>query len=150
MNLAFHGFVSGHLAELVDLWVESWTEVYANIDFEARRGWFVDHVTAWTDRGALCRVAIDRETGNMAGFILLDPEKGHLDQICVHRDLKGQGIAQELLAEARRLSPSQLTLDVNLMNTRAIRFYERQGFQRTGTGVNPHSGLPIAHYRWQP
>ncbi len=150
MNLVFRPAGPADLPELVDLWVASWSEVYDGIDFEARREWLVDHIGAWTGRGGLCRAAFEAADGAMAGFILHDPADGHLDQICVRRDLKGGGAAGLLLAEARRLSPAGVHLSVNAMNHRAIRFYEREGFVRTGEGVSPTSGLPIFRYRWRP
>jgi putative acetyltransferase len=150
VRLSFRAAGSADLPELVDLWVESWSEVYDGIDFDARRGWFVDHIGAWTGAGGLCLAAFDGADGAMAGFILHKADEGHLDQLCVRRDRKGRGVAPALMAEAKRLSPDGVHLDVNAMNLRAIRFYEREGFVKTGEGVSPTSGLPIFRYRWRP
>jgi len=147
--LAFRDYAGRDQAALIDLWVESWSEVYAEIDFNTRRGWFAEHIAAWLDGGGAIRLAVDDERGALAGFILISPRTGLLDQICVARSLKGSGVAEALMAEARRLSPACIVLDVNVLNARAIRFYEKQGFLKTGEGVNPRSGLPIYHYRWQ-
>lgn len=62
----------------------------------------------------------------------------------------GSGVAKRLMNEAKRISPECILLEVNQGNARAIRFYERAGFERTGEGVNPFSGLPIWHYAWKP
>jgi putative acetyltransferase len=150
LALAVCEYASAHLPELLDLWVESWSEVYDGIDFNARRGWFKDHLTAWIEAGNPVRIAVNAADGSMAGFIFIDTNTGLLDQICVARAGKGSGTATLLMTEARRLSPAGVTLSVNAMNARAIRFYEREGFVKTGEGVNPRSGLPILHYRWQP
>jgi putative acetyltransferase len=88
--------------------------------------------------------------GALAGFILLDERDGHLDQFCIRHDLKGQGHATALMDEVKRRAPSGIHLTVNALNSRAIRFYERQSFRKTGEGFNPTSGLPTLHYRWQP
>jgi putative acetyltransferase len=101
-------------------------------------------------KGGLCRVAESQLSGGLAGFILIDARAGLLDQICVGKNWKGKGVATVLMAEAKRLAPCALHLDVNAMNHRAIAFYRCQGFTKTGEGVNPRSGLPIFHYRWQP
>ncbi|MHB2168540.1 GNAT family N-acetyltransferase [Alsobacter sp. R-9] len=145
----FGNLASDDLPAVIDLWVESWTGVVPGIDFPARREWFRGHVGGWMAAGGLARVARDDE-GALAGFILIDPRSGLLDQICVAAARKGEGTALLLLGEARRLSPGGIDLRVNVHNARAVRFYEREGFVREGEGVSPNSGLPIYHYRWRP
>ncbi len=61
----------------------------------------------------------------MVGFILINTDTALLDRICVGSQWKGQGAARRLLAEAKRLSPLTVRLDVNAMNHRAIAFYRR-------------------------
>jgi putative acetyltransferase len=55
-----------------------------------------------------------------------------------------------LLAEAKRISPAGLDLDVNIDNARAIAFYGKCGFVITGAGKNPISGKPVHHMSWRP
>jgi putative acetyltransferase len=131
------------------LWSDSWSEVYAGIDFHARIPWFTGHMADWLAKGGVRLGAFD-ENNSLLGFILHHERGGHLDQFCVRRELKGRGVAPALMAEVKRLSPAGIHLTVNAMNARAIRFYEREGFVKTGEGVNPTSGLPIFHYRWRP
>jgi putative acetyltransferase len=150
LALAFHPFSDSNLPELLDLWVASWSEVYPEIDFSPRRPWFTDHIAAWIADNGQCRIATETTSGAMTGFILINPQTNLLDQICVGIAWKGRGVAEALMAEARRLSPREIRLDVNAMNHRALGFYQREGFVKTGEGVNPRSGLPIYHYRWQP
>ncbi|MGL4634342.1 MAG: GNAT family N-acetyltransferase [Beijerinckiaceae bacterium] len=136
------------MPELLDLWVESWSEAMPQIDFEARRPSFIQILDELSKDGYRI-VGHFNATGALAGFIALKAETGHLDHICVGASQKGSGLALELLDLARSLASGVLTLSVNQANPRAIRFYERNGFVRTGEGVNPRSGLPIYHYRWQ-
>jgi putative acetyltransferase len=150
MGFAIHPFSDSALPDLLDLWVASWSEVYADIDFNQRRPWFTQHVADWIADHGQCRIATETNSGAMTGFILINPRTNLLDQICVGIAWKGQGVAAALMAEARRLSPREIRLDVNAMNHRALGFYAREGFIKTGEGVNPRSGLPIFHYRWQP
>jgi putative acetyltransferase len=149
LALAFHPFSDTDLPELLDLWVASWSEVYADIDFNQRRPWLTNHIADWIADNGQCRIATETTSGAMTGFILIKPQTHLLDQICVGITWKGRGVAEALMAEARRLSPNEIRLDVNAMNHRAIRFYEQEGFVKTGEGVNPRSGLPIFRYRWQ-
>jgi putative acetyltransferase len=149
MPLTFAHVQAAQQPQLIALWADSWSEVDAGIDFNARIPWFAGHMADWLAKGGLRLGAFDAD-GALLGFILHEPASGHLDQLCVRRDHKGRGLAHLLMAEAKRLSPAGMHLDVNAMNGRAIRFYEREGFVKTGEGINPTSGLPIFHYRWRP
>lgn len=140
--------VPAHLPEVTDLWVASWQRTLPSIDFEARRPWLVDHLDAATAKGAAVRVAMTA-TGDVGGFVLIDPATGYLDQIAVHPDLWGAGIAEALIEEARRLSPEKIVLDVNADNPRAVAFYVRQGFREIGRGTNPRSGLATLKLEWR-
>ena len=137
------------LPELADLWVASWAATLPSIDFEARRPWLLDHLAGALDGAHAIRVAIV-ETGDVVGFVMIDPATGWLDQIAVHPDQWGCGIAEALIREARRLSPARVALDVNVDNPRAVAFYEKQGFVRVGEGVNPRSGLATLELEWRP
>lgn len=138
-----------YLTALADLWVASWAKTLPSIDFEARRGWLLDHLDEAVAKGATIRVAIV-ETGDVVGFVLIDPATGYLDQIAVHPEQWGAGIAEALIAAARDLSPAVVTLDVNAGNPRAVAFYTRQGFREIGRGVNPRSGLATLKLEWRP
>ena len=148
---------------LVDLWVASWQEAMPDIDFSARRDWLEDHIVGLEAKGFVTICAEEHFPANqerfrvakmrpdkveehfpgrrLLGFVTLDPATGWVDQLAVAPSAKGGGAALLLLDEARRLAPRGLSLDVNVDNPRALRFYEREGFTRIGEGVNPHSGL---------
>jgi putative acetyltransferase len=142
-------FAAAHLPEVTDLWIESWSKTLPAIDFEARRGWFVDHMVAARDAGSDVRIAVT-ETGDIAGFVLIDPATGYLDQIAVGSPWWGKGIAEALLETARSLSPGRIELDVNQDNPRAVAFYMRNGFRVIAEGVNPRSGLATLKLEWRP
>ena len=128
------------LASLAELWVASWQEAMPEIDFSARRTWFLDRLNELEIAGAVTICAFDT-SNQLLGFVNFDPASGYLDQIAVAPDAKGSGAARLLLAEARRLSQGGVTLEVNQDNPRALRFYEREGFEKFGEAVNPISGL---------
>jgi len=73
---------------------------------------------------------------------------GYLDQLVVSPDQWGTELANALVDEAKRLSPSGVTLSVNKDNARAIRFYERNGFVHAGEDANPTSGRPVLKMAW--
>ena len=133
---------------LVDLWVESWRVTCPEINFDARRAWFVDHLAEIEAQGAKLVCALDQR--GMLGFVTIDPATGWLDQIAVHPSAFGGDCAKALLAEARRLSPARVKLDVNADNFRALRFYLREGFLKTGEGVNAMSGRKTFALEWRP
>lgn len=133
---------------LADLWIASWRDAMPEIDFPARRDWFLDHLRRLEAAGAVTICAFEGSS-RLIGFMILDPETGLLDQLAVVPRAKGSGAAVLLLNEARRLSPEGIRLDVNVDNPRALRFYEREGFERIGDGVNAKSGLETWRLRWK-
>jgi putative acetyltransferase len=136
------------LPETLDVWVAAWQAAYPAIDFNARRGWTADRIAELERTGS--RSLIVLKDGRIVGAMVVNPDTGYLDQIVVATDCQGAGIAERLLAEARRLSPGKLDLHVNQDNGRAIRFYEKHGFRKTGEDVNPRSGAPIYLMGWRP
>jgi len=135
-----------NLGPLIALWVLSWQEAMPEIDFEARRGWFQDHLRGLESSG-FETVCLDR-AGALIGFVILNPSTHEIDQLAVDPSAWGTGAAIRLLAESRALSPEMLLLDVNCDNLRAVRFYEREGFIRIGQGTNALSGLKTQRMRW--
>ena len=139
-NVRLRARTDADLANLAELWVTSWQETMPAIDFLARRPWFLDHLRKLEAAGAITLCAFDG-LDRLLGFVTFDPATAYLDQLAVAPEAKGSGAASLLLNEARRLSLDGLTLDVNQDNPRALRFYEREGFEKIGEGTNPRSGL---------
>lgn len=108
------------------------------IDFAARADWLRERLAAHRAAGVLILCAVDARDAPL-GFVTVDPASGHVDQLAVALRCFGQGVATELIAAARGLSPTGLGLEVNQENPRAVRFYEREGFVVVGestTGAN--------------
>jgi putative acetyltransferase len=138
--------LSADMREIADLWVATWKVTAPAIDFEARRAWFVDRMQAHLDAGA--RVIVARVGPSIAGFVVVDPETGYLDQIIAGAGFQGRGVATELIEAAKSASPHGIDLHVNQDNARAIRFYEKHGFSIRGVDVNERSGAPVYHMSW--
>jgi putative acetyltransferase len=136
------------LAPLADLWVASWQAVMPAIDFAARRDWFCIYLQDIERQGGVTLYAFNAED-TLAGFMLIDPAQFVLEQLCIAPSHFGSGLGAFLLDHAKNLCGTSLSLDVNADNPRALRFYEKHGFRRTGSGINPRSGLPIWHMRWE-
>ena len=144
---SLRGFEERDLAALGDLWVAAWRESGFAIDFEARRPWLTERLTAHRDAGGVILVGLDFE-GQPAGFVTLEPSTGYLDQLCVAPAAQSSGLARALLDAAKRLAPGTIELDVNEANLRARRFYEREGFVCVTRGLSAQSGLPTWRMRW--
>jgi putative acetyltransferase len=133
-------------AAAIALWQETWQQAYPEIDFAARVAWWRERWRKQLVPNAA--IVIAEDAGELAGFVTIDPN-GYLDQLAVAPQHWGSGLADGLVAEAKRLSPAGITLRVNTDNVRAIRFYERNGFVQTGEDVNPTSGRPVLKMDWK-
>ena len=132
----------------IELWRRTWQTAYPGIDFTARLEWWR---ARW--RGELvpsAEIMLAVAGHELVGFVTVDPRTGYLDQIVVTPERWGTETAAGLVAEAKRVSPAGLDLDVNTDNDRAIRFYNKQGFVVSGAGTNPISGKPLHRMSWRP
>lgn len=148
-SLSLRARVDQDWPSILDVWVASWRATYPEIDFEQRREWLVRHVQDLEAAGAVTLCLFD-ERSTLAGFVVINPADGWLDQICVAPDRFGAGFGASLLSAARTVSPKLIRLDVNADNARAIRFYERDGFARVGRGANTLSGRETIVMEWRP
>ena len=77
-------------------------------------------------------IVVAEQADTLIGFVTIDAS-GYLDQLVVAPAHWGSQLARGLVDEAKRRSPDRITLKVNADNTRAIRFYERNGFARSAS-----------------
>jgi len=132
----------------IELWRRTWQQHYPHLDFGERVAWWRER---WRQELAPTATISVVESGErLVGFVTVDATTGYLDQIVVVPEAWGSDVATMLMAEARRISPKGLDLRVNADNTRAIRFYEKQGFVDAGEAVNEISGAPVRLMRWRP
>jgi putative acetyltransferase len=132
----------------VALWLRTWQAAYPHIDFAARLAWWR---ARWRDELVPAAAIVIAETKDvMIGFVTVDARTLYLDQIVVAPEHWGSGAGAALIAEAKRLSPQGLDLDVNTDNARAIGFYGKQNFVISGAGKNPISGNPVHRMSWRP
>jgi putative acetyltransferase len=132
----------------IALWHRTWQAAYPQIDFAARLEWWRKR---WRDELLpAADVIVAESDGALAGFVTIDPKTLYLDQIVVAPEHWRSGLGALLLAQARRISPRGLDLDVNVDNVRAIGFYLKHGFVIAGEGNNPLSGKPVHRMSWRP
>jgi len=133
-------------ATAIELWRQTWQQAYPSINFAARLDWWRER---W--RGELvptATIVVAEIAGGLAGFVTVNATTGYLDQIVVAPQHWGAGIAELLLEEAKRLSPTRLELHVNQDNARAVRFYQKHGFAIAGEDVNARSGALVYLMKW--
>ena len=141
-------YEAGDEAAAIALWLRSWRAAYPQLDFAARLDWWRER---WrSELAPSAAIVIAEDAGELVGFVTVDPRTLYLDQLVVAPQRWGSGVGAALIAEAKRLSPAGLDLDVNTDNARAIRFYGKQGFVVSGAGVNPISGKPVHRMSWRP
>ena len=135
------------LEPALQLWVDAWQFTYPEIDFRQRLPWWR---ARWLNEMLPIGDVVmgEDESGRIAGFLVLTPATTYLDQIVVAPPYQGKGLAERLMAYAKRRCTSGLDLHVNQSNARALSFYQRQGFVIATTSSNPRSGLPTYHMRW--
>lgn len=128
------GWADGHLGHVPD-------ELVA-----ARTGQsFADRAAALVDRTVVATVA-----GAVAGFVMVHGDE--VEQVYVSADHRGSGVARALLTEAERSVAAHhdtAWLAVVAGNTRARRFYERQGW--TDQGLFTHQapgGIDVPAHRY--
>jgi putative acetyltransferase len=132
----------------VALWLRTWQNAYPELDFDERLDWWR---ARWrSELLPVAEVVVAEANGEMIGFVTVDPRTFYLDQIVVAPEYWRSGVGATLIAEAKRMSPAGLDLDVNIDNVRAIGFYRRLGFLVTGAGENPISGKPVHRMSWRP
>ncbi len=136
----------------VALWLRTWQAAYPQLDFAERLDWWRERWRNELLPAAEVAVAekIEANERTMIGFVTVDPRTRYLDQLVVAPEHWRAGVGAALIAEAKRISPAGLDLDVNTDNARAIGFYLKQGFAISGAGKNPISGKPVHRMSWRP
>ena len=104
---------SEQFAELVEIWREAWQLTRPDVDFTARLG-FIEGRLADSARGQYRLRVLSRDAeGASLGFTLLEPKTALMEQIAVHPDAWGNGVADALVYDAHTLFGRRLWLTVN-------------------------------------
>ena len=132
-----------------DVWLDSWRATFefppAHPDDAVRR-WLRDEMLPSHETWVAADQAADRVVALMA---LTESMVAHL---YVAPDWIGHGVGRRLLDVAKDRRPVALDLYCFQANTRARRFYERNGFEPVafGDGSGNMERQPDVLYRWSP
>lgn len=133
-------------APAIALWLRTWQLAYPAIDFTKRVDWWRER---WrTELVPQAAIIVAEQGAALIGLVTIDAA-GYLDQLVVEPEHWGWGVAEALVDEAKRRSPTEVTLKVNADNYRAIKFYRRNGFAVTSEELNS-SGRPVLNMLWRP
>lgn len=129
---------AGEIDALARVWYDGWQDGHAAIlPAELRR---LRTLESFRDRleAALANVRVVGEVGSPVGFCMLKGDE--LYQLFVSAAARGSGVAAALIADAEaHLAAAGVRtawLACAIGNERAARFYEKQGWRRTGTIVS--------------
>ncbi|MGE0115248.1 MAG: ribosomal protein S18-alanine N-acetyltransferase [Steroidobacteraceae bacterium] len=102
--------------------------------------------------GYLCRVIEMR--GEICGYAIMSfgADEAHLLNICIHRELREQGVGRKLLEYlldyARKAGMHDAFLEVRPSNPVAVHLYESIGFTRVGVRKGYYQGTPTREDAW--
>src|SRR5262249_54222932 len=113
-QLSIRAYTAADENAAIELWWRTWQHHYSHIDFGGRLEWWRER---WRKELVLvATIAVAERDGELVGFVTVDPKSGYLDQIVVAPEAWGSDVANLLMDEARRISPSGLELKVNADN----------------------------------
>jgi ribosomal protein S18 acetylase RimI-like enzyme len=103
----------------------------------------------FADMSLFVAVSATGEIVGSLGYKAVGDNEGHIRGMAVRPDYMGWGVGQALLetveAELRQRGCARISLDTTAPLRRAIRFYERNGFQFSGK-VRDFFGMPLFEY----
>mgnify|MGYP005779531951 FL=1 len=127
-------FREADLDAVMELWLDSNLQAHPFVPGDYWRNHFEEVRQALPE--AEVYVSENGETAEIEGFIGLSGD--YIAGIFVRSQSRSQGIGKQLLDQAKAVRPS-LTLSVYRKNSRAVSFYQREGFsvlsQETDSGT---------------
>jgi GNAT superfamily N-acetyltransferase len=149
------GATEGEIGRLAAIWHQGWHEAHARmVPLELTRIRTLDSFRERL-RAALSTVRVVGSPGAPLGFHILKEDE--LYQLFVAPEARGAGAAAALIADAEaRLAAAGVEtawLACAIGNERAARFYEKCGWRRVGTMINPldtpDGVLPLEVWRYE-
>jgi GNAT superfamily N-acetyltransferase len=143
MKISIRPYTESDFEDVTSIWRSSWqsTGIPAPITLDdLRERWPQELAKGWIVHVA---VAADR----VVGFVAVHGDK--LEQLFVVPDRQCCGIGKQLLDFAKKQMPTGFHLTTAL-ESRAPRFYEREGLLRGDQSTHEKLGHQIVRYEWPP
>jgi ribosomal protein S18 acetylase RimI-like enzyme len=147
-QLLIRAYQDKDLEAIAQLWYNTWHETFPHLQHpHPYPEWRELLLTKLIPQGSTWVAEVKQQ---IAGFMLIFPEKSYIDQLFVDRRYQSHGIGAKFLDHAKSLHPQGLRLYTLRENTRARAFYERNGFTASELSVNAFNGQPNVEYLWKP
>ena len=127
---------------MADLWLAANLQAHGFISY----GYWGENQALVKELLLQAEVYVYEKDGEILGFVGLDGE--YIEGIFAAGKAQSQGIGKSLLDFLKAKKP-ELHLNVYQKNTRAIRFYEREGFQIQSEGLDEATGEKDYAMAWQ-
>jgi threonine synthase len=111
--------------KLLDTWLLQFTDPFDEMTEAVENAFEKGYVLCAYYNNILAGIAIVSRTGFDKFF-----PKYHLSYIATKKDIKGRGIATQLMEKVIEVTNGDLTLHVEIDNKRAIKLYEKMGLQK--------------------
>ena len=141
MNVMIRPLQNADIAAVADIWLKANLQAH---DFVPAAYWEKNFNSA---KAMLPQAEVYVfENGDIQGFIGLDGE--HIEGLFVAAEARAQGIGKRLLDFAKS-KKNELRLNVYQRNARAIRFYQREGFEILREGTDDATGEKDYEMIWR-
>jgi putative acetyltransferase len=143
MNVTIRPYTDADFEAVTAIWLSSWqsTGIPAPVTLaELRERWPLELAKDWTVSVAAVEIEV-------AGFMAF--HCAELEQLFIAPEHQSRGIGKQLLdyAKAQMLAGFHLT---TAGESRAPRFYDREGLMRSEAAIHPKFGHEIVRYDWLP
>lgn len=126
-------FAAGDLDQVMRLWLDTNLSAHAFIP----RSYWEEKYAAVKVAIPQARVLVFEEQGEIKGFLGLSEQD--VQGLFVKKSCQGRGIGKALLASASKSRP-RLRLQVYEKNSRAVGFYQREGFRLVKKQIDEGTG----------
>ena len=145
-NVHLHQFLRPDHWDVADIWIASWDSTLPAMTQMKKHDWVFHQLEDLHEQGAVTLCALNKRTGGIAGFVTFNPARSEVMRIAVATSARGAGVATTLLDRAKALAPDGLRATIAHDNSRALRFFAREGFAQAGTS-SAHE-MPVTLH-WQ-
>ena len=135
------------LPDIAVLWGASWESIGISNEHDLSGQALIDHLRrevadSWD-------LYVYEEAAALLAMLAIVPDRNNLSQIFVAPSAQSRGLGKQLLQFAKTLMPQEIHLNTQSENTRALRWYLKEGFEITGTRFNETYQREVIDMVWR-